>query len=85
MNKKVCATGRTTINGRGLENEKAIKCLNIAIEPEKDIILILAPTEKKNAIMKNILDNCGLKTKEAGICFSLPVDYVVGLNKEINN
>ena len=81
--KKGGATGGTTINGRGLESEKAIKFLNIAIEPEKDIVLILAPTEKKNAIMKVILDNCGLKTAGAGICFSLPVDYAVGLNKEI--
>lgn len=83
--KKSGATGGTTLNGRGLETEKTIKFLNIAIEPEKDIVLILAPTEKKNNIMNSILENCGLKTPGAGICFSLPVDYVVGLNKTINN
>ena len=33
--------------------------------------------------MNLIVKNCGLKTPGAGICFSLPVDYVVGLNKEI--
>lgn len=81
--KKVGATGGTTINGRGLENEKIINFLNITIEPEKDIILILAPTEKKNNIMNSIVENCGLKTPGAGICFSLPVDYAVGLNKKI--
>lgn len=79
------ATGGTTINGRGLANEKAIKILNISIEPEKDIVLILVPTEKKNNIMNLIVDNCGLKTPGAGICFSLPVDHVVGLNKNIDS
>lgn len=83
--KKGGATGGTTINGRGLANEKAIKILNISIEPEKDIVLILVPTEKKNDIMNLIVDNCGLKTPGAGICFSLPVDQVVGLNKNIDN
>ena len=83
--KKSGATGGTTINGRGLGDGKAIKFLNISIEPEKDIVLILVPTDKKNSIMGSILNNCGLKTPGAGICFSLPVDYVVGLNKEISN
>lgn len=83
--KKSGATGGTTINGRGLGDGKAIKFLNISIEPEKDIVLILVPTDKKNSIMETILNNCGLKTPGAGICFSLPVDHVVGLNKEISN
>lgn len=83
--KKGGATGGTTISGRGLSNEKMIKFLNIAIEPEKDVVLILVPSEKKNAIMNMILENCGLKTPGAGICFSLPVDHVVGINKEIEH
>lgn len=82
--KKGGATGGTTISGRGLESEKAIKFLNLSIEPEKDIVLILASTDKKNDIMNIIVENCGLKTPGAGICFSLPVDHVVGLNKQIN-
>lgn len=82
--KKKGATGGTTLNGRGLENEKVIKFLNIKIEPEKDVVLILAPTETKTQIMNIIVENCGLKTPGAGICFSLPVDHVVGLNKEFH-
>lgn len=83
--KKAGATGGTTINGRGLEDEKVIKFLNLAIEPEKDIVLILVPTTKKTTIMNEIVTNCGLKTPGAGICFSLPVDHVVGLNKDLNH
>ena len=81
--KKVGATGGTTISGRGLETEKVIKFLGLSIEPEKDVVLILADSDKKNDIMDQIVDTCGLKTPGAGICFSLPVDYVVGLDKEI--
>ena len=81
--KKAGATGGTTINGRGLETEKVIKILGISIEPEKDIVLILASDDKKNDIMNEIVDKCGLKTRGAGICFSLPVDHVVGLSEEI--
>ena len=81
--KKAGATGGTTINGRGLETDKIIKFLGISIEPEKDIVLILADSDKKNDIMEEILESCGLKTPGAGICFSLPVDHVVGLDKEL--
>ena len=82
--KKVGATGGTTISGRGLETEKIIKFLGIAIQPEKDIILILAEDDKKTTIMNEIVATCGLKTPGAGICFSIPVDHVVGLKKELN-
>lgn len=81
--KKSGATGGTTISGRGLENEKTIKFLNIAIEPEKDIVLILTTNEKKTNIMNTIVENCGLKTSGAGICFSLPVDNVAGISKQL--
>jgi len=79
--KSVGATGGTTIYGRGLETDKIIKFLGISIEPEKDIVLILAESNKKNDIMNKIVEKCGLTTLGAGICFSLPVSYVIGLNK----
>lgn len=77
--KKAGANGGTTINGRGLETEKIVKFLGISIEPEKDIVMILASEEKKKSIMGEIVDTCGIKTPGAGICFSLPVENVVGL------
>lgn len=82
--KKAGATGGTSINGRGLETDKMIKFLGITIEPEKDITLILVDSDKKNDIMDEIVSSCGIKTKGAGICFSLPVDHVEGLIDKIN-
>ena len=78
--KKVGAGGGTTINGRGLETEKIVKFLGISIEPEKDIVLIITDEDKKTPIMNEIVESCGLKTPGAGICFSIPVENVVGLN-----
>ena len=78
--KKAGATGGTTINGRGLETEKIVKFLGISIEPEKDIVLIIADEDKKTPIMNEIVESCGLKTPGAGICFSIPVENVAGLN-----
>lgn len=82
--KRAGATGGTSINGRGLETEKIIKFLGISIEPEKDITMILVDDDKKTDIMNEIVKACGIKTPGAGICFSIPVDNVVGLNEEIN-
>lgn len=81
--KKGGATGGTLINGRGLDTDKMIKFLGITIEQEKDVVLIIAESEKKESIMKAIVHECGIKSAGAGICFSVPVDYVVGLNKHI--
>lgn len=82
--KKVGATGGTTLNGRGLETDKIVKFLGISIEPEKDVVLILADENIKNKIMDSILESCGLKTMGRGICFSLPVSHVVGLKNIID-
>ena len=81
--KKAGATGGTTLNGRGLETDKIVKFLGISIEPEKDVVLILADEDIKNKIMDSILESCGLKTMGRGICFSLPVSHVVGLKSII--
>lgn len=81
--KKAGATGGTTLNGRGLETDKIVKFLGISIEPEKDVVLILADEDIKNKIMDSILESCGLKTMGRGICFSLPVSHVVGLKNII--
>ena len=82
--KKAGATGGTTLNGRGLETDKIVKFLGISIEPEKDVVLILADEDIKNKIMDSILESCGLKTMGRGICFSLPVSHVVGLKNIVD-
>ncbi|MGN0966847.1 MAG: hypothetical protein ACI4OP_04565 [Candidatus Coprovivens sp.] len=83
--KKAGATGGTTINGRGLEPNKIVKVLGLSLEPEKDVVLILAPDNIKNKIMEKIIEKCGSHKEQAGLCFSIPVDHAAGINIDIED
>jgi nitrogen regulatory protein PII len=83
--KKAGAKGGTVVHARGLGSKEAKKYLGITIQPEKDLVLILAPKDKKLAIMESIMHEVGLNTAGTGICFSLPVDSAVGLGTIIDN
>jgi nitrogen regulatory protein PII len=75
------ANGGTLLHARGLTTEESAKFLGITIQPEKDIVLILAAHENKQKIMENIAHEVGLSTEGKGICFSLPVSAAIGLGK----
>ncbi len=79
------ATGGTLVHARGLGSKEAMKYLGITIQPEKDLVLILAPKEKKHAIMESIKNEVGLNTAGMGICFSLPVDRAIGFGSSIDD
>jgi len=79
------ATGGTLVHARGLGSKEAVKYLGITIQPEKDLVLILAPQEKRRAIMESITREAGLNTAGKGICFSLPVNHAIGLQAGIEN
>ena len=81
--KRVGASGGTLINGIGLGTKEATKFLGITIEPEKDVVLILVEKEEKRKVMEEITDKVGLSKEGRGICFSMPVDNVVGLTQNI--
>lgn len=73
------ARGGTLLHGLGLGGEEAAKFLGISIQPEKDIILIVASKEDREQIMQKITEEAGILTENRGICFSLPVDTALGL------
>lgn len=83
--KSAGATGGTLIHARGLGSKEAIKYLCITVQPEKDLVLILAPQEKKVEIMKNITHETGLNTPAMGMCFSLPVNQIMGIDTIVEN
>jgi nitrogen regulatory protein PII len=76
------ASGGTVINARGQAHEGAVKFFGIAVQDEKEIILILTSHEKKVAIMQAVSEAHGLNSKAHGIVFSVPVDSVIGPNFE---
>lgn len=79
--KRVGANGGTVLHARGLGGKNSFKFFNMTIEPEKDIILIVCGNENKNKIMEEVLDKVGIKTKAKGICISLPIENVYGINE----
>ena len=78
--KEVGARGGTVIHARGTANKEAEEFFHITIQPDKEIVMILVPSEIKDAVLHALYQNAGLKTAGQGIAFSMPVDHVVGLS-----
>jgi nitrogen regulatory protein PII len=74
------AKGGTVIRARGTAAPEAEKLFNIAIQPEKEIVMILVPVKIKEAVLHALYQSAGLKTPGQGIAFSLPVDNVIGIS-----
>lgn len=73
------AGGGTVIHARGTGMASAERFLGVSLAEEKEIIFIVTKSELKNRIMKAIMENCGLNSKEKAVAFSLPITSVAGL------
>lgn len=78
--KELGARGGTVINARGTADMEAERFFKIVIQPEKEMVMILVPSEIKDDILHALYKSVGLKTPGQGIAFSMPVDSVVGLS-----
>ena len=72
------AGGGTVIHAKGTGMEKAQKFLGVSLAEEKEVILIVSKASEKRKIMKAIMAQAGLSSKEKAIVFSLPVTNVAG-------
>ena len=79
--KEAGAKGGTLLRGRGTANREAEEFFHIAIQPDKEIVMILVPEEIKDPVLKSIYKEAGLGTAGQGIAFSLAVDKTVGLSE----
>lgn len=77
--KEVGARGGTVINARGTANKDAEEFFHVTIQPEKEIVMILVPSDIRDAVLHAVYQAAGLKTAGQGISFALPVTNVVGL------
>ena len=82
--RSVEAGGGTVIHAKGTGMETAEKFLGVSLAAEKEIILIVTRKKQKNAIMKAMMEQTGLDSKEKTIIFSLPVTSTVGLRMYID-
>ena len=65
--KSAGAQGGTLLRGRGTANREAEEFFHIAIQPDKEIVMILVPREIKDAVLTSIYQSAGLNTAGQGI------------------
>ncbi len=74
------ARGGTVIHARGTANKEAEEFFHISVQPDKEVVMILVPSEIKDDVLHAIYQAAGLKTAGQGIAFAMPVTNVVGLS-----
>ena len=77
--KSAGATGGTLLHARRVGFEDVENIFGFTIQPEKDILAILAESGNKSAIMKQITEVAGINTESRALVLALPVDEIMGL------
>ncbi len=77
--REVHAAGGTVLHAKGTGAQQAEKFFGVTLVPEKEMVFIVARKEKKNDIMKSIMDKAGVGTKAGAIVFSVPVTDTAGM------
>ena len=72
------AGGGTVIHAKGT-GKKSEKFYGFVLAEEKEMHYIVVPSENRDAVMKAIMDQAGMRTKAEAICFALPVTAVAGM------
>ncbi len=78
--KEAGAEGGTIISGRGSGIHEKAKLFSFTIEPEKEIILTLVPSDRTESVLEAIVNASHLNEPGNGIAFVLEVDKVTGIN-----
>ena len=79
------ARGGTVLHGKGTGSKDAAKFFGVSIASEKEVIMIVAKSSEKAAIMKSIVNKAGTQTEAGAVVMSLPVSAVAGFGMLDNN
>ena len=71
--------GGTVIKSLRHHSKQANQHFGIPLQDEQEIVMIVAPREKKKEVMTRLCNACGLGTPAHGIIISMPVDEVMGI------
>lgn len=77
--RKAKASGGTVIHAKGTGSRSAEKFLGVTLVPEKEMVFIVVRTDRKNAIMRSIMDEAGTDSEAGAVVFSLPVTDTAGM------
>lgn len=76
---KAGAHGGTVLFGRGIGRNEQQKVFGIQIEPEKEIVLTVVPSDAKDTILAAAVRAGELNAPGHGLAFVVPVEQVVGV------
>lgn len=72
------ARGATVLNARG-EGATHEVFMGITVDSEKEIILCVVGADIADKVMEAVKQKAGIETASHGVCFSLPIDKMVGI------
>lgn len=73
------AGGGTVLHSRSIVSKDTVGYNELSVTDEKEIVMIIAESENKTAIMKAIGEKCGMSSDAGGMVMSLPIDSVMGI------
>jgi nitrogen regulatory protein PII len=76
---KAGAHGGTVLIGRGIGRNEQQRLLGIQIEPEKEVVLTLVPSDLEAAVLQEIVRAAELTAPGHGLTFVVPVESVAGI------
>lgn len=74
------AGGGTVLHAKGTAGQGSKKFFGVSIAEEREIILVVAKSEKRNDIVRSIMQNAGAGTPANALTFSLPITYAAGFS-----
>ncbi len=77
--RKAKASGGTVLHAKGTGSRAAEKFLGVTLVPEKEMIFMVVRKDRKNEIMRSIMDEAGLESDARSVVFSLPVTDTAGM------
>lgn len=79
------ARGGTVVHARGAGAKEGSQFFGITIAPEKEMVLILVPHDRKIPVMQAVTRGAGLTSEGQGLVFSVPVTDVMGVARMMGN
>lgn len=77
--RKAGARGATILNSRG-EGLKHESFMGITVDSEKELIVCVVEEDIAEKAMQMIKETMGMQTPAHGVCFTMPIDNLVGIN-----
>ncbi|MCL1988659.1 MAG: hypothetical protein FWG64_11940 [Firmicutes bacterium] len=77
------ARGGTVIHARQAAADKTAKFFGIALQPERDFVLIVTEATNVTNLLKKMTTACGIKTPAKGIMMSVPLTQCVGITSNL--